>query len=235
MKKARSIINSNLLVLNVFTVGILLCGWTHRVFAQPHTVDLQALTTETQRVSQEVNTIRLVWWIPIDYWQVFADQNPSMTPDQTEELLQILNPYLLVVVVDGKTGPFGNVTYMSESDIRTNLQLLDSQDISYRSLPTEQIDANTQSFLSIIKPIFANLLGPLGQNMHFFLFPSKDNNGQLIANAKEEGGFSITLAEEVFKWRLPLGSLLPPKTCPVCGEQMSGAWKYCPWDGTKLE
>ena len=147
MKKARRMINRNLLVLIVLTVGILLCGWTHFVFAQQHTVDLQTLIRETQQMSQAVDKMTLVWWIPIDYWQAYADQDPSITPDQTEELLQILQPYFLVVVVDGKAGSFGGMTYTSESDIRTSLQLLDSQGVSYQSLPNEQVDANTQSFL----------------------------------------------------------------------------------------
>jgi len=87
----------------------------------------------------------------------------------------------------------------------------------------------------MIKPVIANTLGPLGQNMHFLLFPAKDKNGQNIAEAKKEGAFSVKLGEREFKWRLPLGSLLPPKICPKCGEKLSGAYNYCPYDGTPLK
>jgi len=87
----------------------------------------------------------------------------------------------------------------------------------------------------MIKPVIVNTLGPLGQNMHFFLFPAKNKSGRNIADAKKGGVFSVRLGEREFKWRLPLGSLLPPKICPRCGEKLSGAYKYCPYDGTPLK
>lgn len=83
-------------------------------------------------------------------------------------------------------------------------------------------------------PVLVNMLGPMGQNMHFFLFSSKKKNGQEIAVAKREGAFSVKLDKREFKWRLPLGSLLPPKVCPIDGEKLNGAWKFCPWHGVAL-
>ena len=32
-----------------------------------------------------------------------------------------------------------------------------------------------------------------------------------------------------------LGSLLPDETCPKCGEVLPGNYKFCPYDGTRLE
>ena len=53
-------------------------------------------------------------------------------------------------------------------------------------------------------------------------------------DAKKEGFFLVELGENEFRWRLPLSSLLPLTICPTCGEELSGAYKFCPWDGTKL-
>jgi len=85
-----------------------------------------------------------------------------------------------------------------------------------------------------MKPIFVNMLGPMGQNMCFFLFPAESADGRRIAEAKKEGAFSVKLGEREFRWRLPLGSLLAPKMCPKCKEKCSGAWNFCPWCGTRL-
>ena len=79
------------------------------------------------------------------------------------------------------------------------------------------------------------MIGPMGQNMHVFLFPAKDKKGQDIAAAKREGFFSVKLDKREFKWRLPLGSLLRQKVCSVDGEKLNGAWKFCPWHGTELK
>jgi len=51
----------------------------------------------------------------------------------------------------------------------------------------------------------------------------------------QEGGFSVDLEGKAYTWRLPLGALLTRKTCPVDGEKLSGAWKFCPWHGKTLE
>ena len=72
--------------------------------------------------------------------------------------------------------------------------------------------------------------------MQVLLFPAYGNDGIRIADAKEEGSFTVELiGGEAFTWRLPLGSVLPPKVCPVDGEQMSGVWTYCPRHGAELE
>jgi hypothetical protein len=78
------------------------------------------------------------------------------------------------------------------------------------------------------------MLGALGRNMNFFVFPGVRANGRPIADAKQEGSFKVVLGEQEFRWRLPLSSLLPPKICPKCHETDKGAWKFCPWCGTAL-
>ena len=153
---------------------------------------------------------------------------------QAEEFIKILRPYTVIVVVDGKIGAFGGVTYTPEAAIRDSIQIKDSKGDRYRPFSEGAFDADAKSLLSMMKPLFANMLGPMGQNMVFFLFPSNNKEGQKIADAKKEGSFSVEMGEREFRWRLPLGSLLPPKICPTCGEKLSGAYKFCPWDGTKL-
>ena len=157
-----------------------------------------------------------------------------MTAAQTEEFVKVLRPYMLIVAVDGNIGSFGEVTYKSETTIRNSIQVIDSLGTRYRPLGNENIDADTKNFLAMMKPVFVNMLGPIGQNMHFFLFPAKNTMGQNIAISKSEGAFLVKLDQREFKWRLPLGSLLQAKICPVDGEKLSGAWKFCPWHGVEL-
>jgi len=198
-------------------------------------VDVQALVKETQKISQKAKEMTFIWWVPEEFWRASFKQNPNMTAAQTEEFIKVLRPYMLIVAVDGNIGTFGGVTYKSETTIRDNIKIIDSQGTRYRPLSNENVDADTRNFLSMGKPIFANMLGPMGQNMHFLVFPAKDNKGRRIAEARKEGVFSVKLREKEFKWRLPLSSLLPPKICPVDGEELKGAWKFCPWHGVKLQ
>ena len=219
----------------IVLIGILfVCGWMSLSFAQDRKVDINALVQETQKMSDKSGEMTLIWWIPEEFWRASFDQDPNMTAAQTEEFIKVLRPYMLIVAVDGNIGSFGGVTYKSEATIRGSIQVIDSQGTRYRPLSSENIDADTKNFLAMMKPVFVNMLGPIGQNMHFFLFPAKNTMGQNIAVAKSEGAFSVKLDQRVFKWRLPLGALLSAKICPVDGEKLGGAWKFCPWHGVEL-
>ena len=235
MKKSVNIMNRRSRKTKVFIVALLIFGWTSLSFAQDRKVDINALVQETQKMSQSADEMKMIWWIPEEFWRVSFEQDPNMTAAQAEQFIKVLRPYMVIVVVDGKIGAIGGVTYKPQITIQNSIQIVDREGTHYRPLSDEKIDADTKNFLSMMKPVFVNMLGPMGQNMHFFLFPSKNKKGQNIAVAKKEGTFSVKLDKREFKWRLPLGSLLPPKVCPVDGEKMSGAWKFCPWHGVELK
>ena len=221
--------------VEIFVVTLFVLLHMSLSFAQEIKVNLNALTQETQKMSEEAGEITLIWWIPEEYWRTSFEQDPNMTEAQIEEILKVLHPYLLISVVDGKVGAFGGVTYKPEATIQNDIQVIDRQGIQYSPLSDDIINVDMQNLLAMLKPVLVNMLGPLGQNMHFFLFPPKGKDGRDIAAAKEEGTFTVKLDKREFKWRLPLGSLLPQKVCPVDGEKLSGAWKFCPWHGVKLK
>ena len=66
------------------------------------------------------------------------------------------------------------------------------------------------------------------------IFRATDETGARIAEATEEGRFSLAIMDQMLHWRTPIGSLVPPKTDPTTGEILSGAWTYSPWTGVKL-
>jgi len=196
-------------------------------------VDLSVLEIETRKISREQG-MTLVWWVPVEYWQASFAQNPLLTANQAKEAIEALKSYMTIVVLDGELNVFGEVTYRSESKVRAVIQIKDENGTSYSPLSEGSISSYTQRFLSMAKPTFTEAFGQMGQNTYIFVFPARDRTGQRIADPKKEGTFSVVLGNKELKWRLPLGSLLPPKICPVDGEKMNGAWKYCPWHGDKL-
>ncbi len=201
--------------------------------AMAQEVDLTALIRETQNLPQKAGKITLVWWIPDEFWTVSLRQRKS-TEAQIEAVLKAVRPYMIVAVVDGAVGAFGGVTYQSEDQIRASTRLVDSQGTSYVPRTTDEINADIRNMLVMMKPVLANMLGPLGQNLHFLVFSGKTASGARIANAMEKGSFKVKLDEQEFKWRLPVDALLPGKVCPGCQEACKGSWNFCPWCGTKL-
>ena len=237
MNKSKGIKRKKLRWVRLLVVVPLLCGLMTPGLGQQSQkirIDVNALIHETQKMSRKANEMTLAWWIPEDFWRVSSAQDPMITEAQTEELIKVLRPYTLIVVVNGKMGPLGGITYRPEAAIRARIQIKDSEGTHYRPLSKDKVGADTRNLLSIMKPIFVNMPGLMGQNAHFFLFPARNKKGRKIADAKKSGAFSIKLGENEFRWRLPLGSLLPPKICLKCKENCSGAWNFCPWCGTRL-
>ncbi len=217
------------------SVVVLLISLGHMSLSFSQDIDINALVQESQRLSESPDKMTLIWWTPEEFWQASLEQNPNSSPAEVEEILNVLRPYLMILAADGDIGPFAGITYKSRDIMQNSIQLVDREGTLYRPLSDEAIDPNTRNFLSMMGPTVANMLGEMGENMHFFLFPSKDEQGNNIAVAKEEGTFSIKLDEREFIWKLPLGSVLPPKVCPVDGEELNGAWKFCPWHGAELK
>lgn len=201
----------------------------------PARVDLQALIKETQKDSPSPKELALVWWIPLQYWRAsIAAADPNAGPEQYEKFEKVLSPYFLLAAVRGQMGPMGGVSWDKEDTMRANLTLIDGNGREYRPLSINSVSPDAKNLISIIRPVVANMLGPMGEHLYFLYFPSLSDRNKPIADPLAEGAFTIRMGKENYKWRLPLGALLPPKRCPVDGEQFSGAWKYCPFHGREL-
>lgn len=218
-----------------FFIFVLICLWSTKGLAQKNKVNIDALTSETQKSSPQADKMTLVWWIPGEFWQASLGEDPSLTPTQVADFVKILSPYNIFVVADGKIGSFGGITYRSEEEIRNSIQLVDKAGNKYSPMSGDKVDADAKNLLAMLKPVLGNMLGSIGQNLHFYVFPTKNKEGAILMEAKKEGSFTFKLGGSEFKWKLPIGSLLPLKTCPVDGEELNGAWKYCPWHGTVLK
>ena len=219
--------------LGFLAFGLLVGIGVRSGFAQEK-ISLSELVGALQKGSDRTDKVTLVWWAPQEYWRATFSQDPIISQAQADEIVNFLRPYTIFFVVDGSMGKFGAVDYKSESEIRANIQVSDNQGVLYHPLSEDEVNQNAKDFLLMMKPVFASMIGPMGQNMHAIVFPGKDAKGQPIADAKKEGNFSVKLYEGEFKWRLPLGVLLPEKICPQDGEKMNGAWKFCPWHGVAL-
>ena len=208
---------------------------TVNVGAQDFKVSINKLTAETQQLSESPDNLKLVWWIPIEFWEAVFEQDKNMPKDQADQILQVFQQYTLLSTIDGTIGTFGDISYKSKKQIFNSLELIDNSNISYFPLREENIDQRTKEVITFIKPVLANMLGKMGENMYFFLFQKEDNPKDRIINPTKEENFTVKLGGEELHWNLPLSSLLKPKKCPVDNKLMNGAWKFCPYHGVILE
>jgi hypothetical protein len=204
-------------------------------FAGDVALDVQSIMHDTQQIKYESHRMVIAWWIPEEYWRASLAVNGSLTQAQIAHFLKLVKPYTLVILIKSKYDTSGNFTFEDEDAMRTSVSLIDANRVHYAPIDTAEVSAEVEKVISVMKPILAKALGPMGKNLGFFVFPAKGKDGNVIADAHQEGVFSVATGDDQFRWRLPLGSVLPPKTCPKCTEVLSGAYKFCPYDGTPLD
>ena len=198
------------------------------------TPDSQAMIRDTQQMSRSAGELTLVWWLPEQYWRASMANDKAVNPAQAEEILRIIRPYTIIAVVDGSMGAMGGVTYRSEGYLRGNMSIKDAQGHIYAPLGDDQITPDARNLLQVLKPIIANILGPLGQNMYFLVFPAQDASGSFFADPAHKGLLAVDIATKQFQYRLPLGSFLPPMYDPATGERFPGNYLYSPFSGKAL-
>jgi len=218
-----------------YTLLLLLALGINNSYSQDFKINLNDLVDETQISSEDMELMRLAWWIPLEFWDASFADDPSISDAEINEFKDVLGDYVMIAVLEGKIGLFGGVTYKSRSIIETGLNIEDEIGMQYKALAEENISADARNLISIFQPVFSNMMGELGENMQIFLFEAYDADGRLRFDPTQPGSLKINIFEESFEWKLPLGALLPPKVCPVDGESLSGAWNFCPWHGNELK
>jgi hypothetical protein len=200
-------------------------------------IDFSAFVREIQQTPSEVGYTGLVWWIPTEYWEI-SGQRSGLREDKAKERFAPLRKYTVVAVALGKVG-LGTIDWISEPEIRSNVTLRDSEGNAYQ--PVQKLSGDAEGLAAILKPVFSNILGSMGQNIQLLFFAATNKMAKPIADPLAPGSFSVVISklvdgkDETFDWRLPLTTLSPPKYCPVGKERMHADWKYCPWHGVKLE
>ncbi len=197
-------------------------------------VDLNTFIKETQKTTTGNGEVVIAWWIPIEFWQVTFEQNDDLTEAQKKSFIKALKEYSMFAIIDGETGDFGNIDYVSDEEIKKTLSLTNSDGKTYKSLNSDDVSVELQTVLAAFKPVLKSMLGKMGENMNFYVFKDYDSKNNRICNPLDEGFVQLNFNKREVKWETPLGSLLPPKMCPIDKKPMSGGWKYCPIHGNEL-
>jgi hypothetical protein len=195
-------------------------------------VDLQELVRDTQQVRNVDSKMELVWWIPQEFWEASFAGNPNVTAASKAEFLGVLQDYQIVAVVYVKTSVAGFTEVAPEADILANLHF-ESDGKRIDPVEASKIAPGAQAILGAIRPLVTGMLGQLGQSMHFVVYPSRDGTKRLV-DPMQASAFQVSLYDQVFRWRLPLASLLPRKIDPKTHEEFPGNFDFNPYTGGKL-
>ena len=199
------------------------------------TVNLDHLITETQQMSSSSDKIEMVWWIPDEFWEESFKSDPTMKKEDIDEWINIVSDYSVFLVLSGDIGSFGQISYKSEKLIHKNISLKDRYGKRYYPLSKNEIDYETEYLLGVMHQVLSSMIGSMGENMSWSIFNRNNHKEERLIDPYSSGGFTVSLFTEDYKFKCPLGSLMPTKFCPIDNEELNGAWKYCPLHGKKLK
>lgn len=219
------------LITKKIAASLLLSGFSAFVFAQdaPYKPNATEMIDDTQKMSREAESIKMVWWIPEEFWVASETKETAVG---MKLVIKKFHPYTVLVVVDAKQ--IGtNFIYKPDNEVRDGLRIFDSSGGSYAPLDSDHIDKDVVTILKNMKPMFTKLLGEFGEHAVFYLFPAVDSDGKPIASTTGKGQFRVKHGSEEFSFRLPLASLYPKVRCQNDPEPLPGTYKFCPYDGTQ--
>jgi hypothetical protein len=200
----------------------------------PEQVKVNELLAETQKSSPNTATLDLVWWIPPQFWSSVMKGRGGGDPKTEKELTELFGKYTVVATVRGTMGTLGPQSFLSEAELRDQIRLVGTDGKRYSPIDADKIDTRLNTLIQMMHPMFANMLGQMGNNVHFFAFPASAN-GHPISDPLGDGHLVVDIASDQFDFRLPLGSLLVPQRDPQSGEVFPGSYRFNPYTGTGLQ
>ncbi len=200
--------------------------------ADARAAQMQSLIQDLQRLTQKSGQTTMVFWLPQQYWQEMFDSNPALNAQTKTDMLKLLEAYTLVIFMRGKINTAGQPEGEAAEQLFKNTRL-QVNGRALQPLAENEISANTMVLLANLRPVLAAGLGQFGQQMHLAIFSNR-NDGKPLLDASQSGNLNIKVYDEEFRWRLPLGSLLPEKRDSKTGEAFPGNYNFNPYTGEKL-
>ena len=212
---------------------ILLLFYGIMSFSQEKT-QTDRMIEEIQQIKQNQTEMKLVWWIPTEYWEVALQENASVTAEQLNYLKELLNDYTIIAAGNYKLDSDSGGLNFTVIDSSKKVVFYGLQGQKVPPLKESEIDNKVLIIVNqSLKPLFAQMLGKMGSGVNFFIYNNVEH-GKRIIDPNQTGNFKVDLNGEIFQWKLPLVSLMDEKTCPVDQQKMSGNWNFCPFHGNKL-
>ena len=226
--------NPNFMKMKFVLLSFCFLFFAQSIFAQKakYVPNLTKLIEQTQLSSEDNDKMSLIWWIPKEFWYAALSEDPSFTEAGIKEFENIFKHYTIIMAVDGVIGRFGNVTYTSAEKLGQNIEIYDEKFTVYKPLKEKEISSELKGMFSVWKPMFASMLGDMGENINYYVF--QNNYNTEVMDAYGNAQYKIKMMGDDYKFKLPLGVLFPPKTCSKCNDEFMGSYKFCPYDGNKL-
>lgn len=196
--------------------------------------DYGAVIRDMTKVQKTPGRMILVMWMPEQFWKLALSANQRLTAKGISDTLDVIRPYTVIAVLDARSTGLGGYNYTDDQDLMASVRLEDSRGALYQPLDPGLVSSGMRNLLEAIRPMMANMMGAMGQHLVFMAFPGTDKAGHRIADPTGNGSLTVRVGDAALRYRLPLGSLLPPSLDPKTGESFPGTYRFNPYNGDKL-
>ncbi len=195
---------------------------------------MERMVEEIQQIKQTTKTLKLVWWIPTEFWQAVMDEQKASTAEQKEYVVNLFDDYTILVAGDYSLEADDSGLDFTVNDVRKSLTFFENgKKISL--LKESDVDDKVLTLMNeMMKPVFEQMLGKMGSGVDIFIYNNKDSAGKRIIDPYKQGNFSVQMGKDLFEWKLPMVSLMKEKVCKTDSAKFPGNYFYCPFHGTEL-
>jgi hypothetical protein len=196
--------------------------------------DYAAMIRDLEMTSKSGQHLTIVIWLPGEYWRASLQHQTSLTPEGAAKFIKALDPYVIVAAVDGEIGFAGAIDYTDEAALRKLTFIEDSSGGHLQPLEPDTLPTGVRNVVDMMHPMFSNMMGAMGAHIQVFVFPAMGKDGTRIAEVTKSGSFTVHVGVNSYRYRLPLGSFLPPMIDAKTGESFPGNYHFNPFTGDTL-
>ena len=203
-------------------------------------VSMNEITSDTQAQAESGDDhLAVVWWVPAEYWESIFSRDANISPALREEMINVLNKYAVIGVVQADISSFGAFSFYSKERVLESLGVNYSSNGSVATLlPEENVSKDMLLLMEQMAPILKAALGEMGANFHFYIYSDRKPDGGRVLDPYKKGTLEVQLKngdgqDLRVAFRAPLNALFVPRLCPN-GEKAHVSWNFCPWSGKKL-
>lgn len=205
-------------------------------------VSIDGLAEETQKSAEPTDGMNLVWYIPIEFWDVTLRQDPTIDEASRADMIGSLEEIFILGMVRADISNFGAFSFHDENEVLKHLTVtfIDKEGMKRALQPAEKVDPDVRMLLNMMRPMFTGAMGPMGESFHMIVYNDRDEAGNRIVSPLRDGTLRVnlqTLGKEAggtINFEFPLDSLYEPRICTNCAEPAHIRWNWCPFCGTEL-
>ena len=191
--------------------------------------------------TEDEEDLTMGWWMPGQVFVMAWMMEPTTPPEEVAELNALVEGKLVLMMAHSKITALASVRPAERASTLERLKVtsIKADGSRHELVLAEQISAELTGYFNLLRPVFSNSFGKVGEAMDFFVYNNVAADGSPLVDPSLDELIRIDIAagdgfkQFEFEASTQCNSLFKPRTCST-GEPAHVSWKFDPWTGKKL-